>query len=274
MAEREHVDQAQPYGLRTMPLLTETSALMKTIDPDELLLAYRLGVFPMAETREAQNILWIRPNTRCVLPLNSFHVPKRLARTVRSDRFSVRCDSDFGMVIRKCAAAGPQRDESWINLEIIDVFEELHRRGHAHSVEAWEGEDLVGGLYGLSIGGAFFGESMFSLQTDASKVALVHLVARLKQGGYRLLDAQFPNPHLEQFGAWEISEEEFGRLLEQATQCSADFYSMGTSGGSSGDGSASVSESSASWASGSSSARKSSGSGGGASVLQLITHTS
>ncbi len=244
---------------------------MKTIDPDELLLAYRLGVFPMAENREAKDVLWVRPKMRCVLPIGDFHVPKRLARTIRSDRFDVRCDTAFGIVIRKCAAAGPQRDESWINPAITDVFEELHRRGHAHSVETWEGDDLVGGLYGLSIGGAFFGESMFSLQTDASKVALVHLAARLKCGGYRLLDAQFPNPHLDQFGAAEISERDFVGLLEAATALSAEFYSFESSG----SGAASGSDSRSSSANGSSSESNSDGSGGGsASVLQVITQTS
>ncbi len=244
---------------------------MKTIDPDELLLAYRLGVFPMAESREAQDVLWVRPNMRCVLPMDDFHVPKRLARTIRSDRFDVRCDTAFGIVIRNCAAAGPLRDESWINPAITDVFEELHKRGHAHSVETWEGDHLVGGLYGLSIGGAFFGESMFSAQTDASKVALVHLAARLKHGGYRLLDAQFPNPHLDQFGAVEISERDFVGLLEDATALGAEFYSFESSG----SGAASGSGSSSSSANGSSSESNSDGScGGGASVLQVITQTS
>jgi leucyl/phenylalanyl-tRNA--protein transferase len=160
---------------------------MKSIEPDALLLAYRLGVFPMAESREAQEVVWVRPKIRCVLPLDNFHVPKRLARTVRSDRFDVRCDTAFDVVICNCAKAGPQRGESWINPAITNVFEELHRRGHAHSIETWEENELVGGLYGLSIGAAFFGESMFSSKSDASKVALVHLAARLKLGGYRLI---------------------------------------------------------------------------------------
>jgi leucyl/phenylalanyl-tRNA--protein transferase len=243
---------------------------MTAIDPDELLLAYRLGVFPMAETRDAPNVLWVRPKARCILPLDGFHVPKRLARTVRSDRFEIRCDGAFEDVIRSCAASGPQREDSWINPDITDVFVELYKRGHAHSVEAWEDGELAGGLYGLSIGAAFFGESMFSLRTDASKVALVHLAARLKHGGYRLLDAQFPNPHLDQFGALEIPEEAFEALLAAATECEADFYSFA---GASGPGPMTAPPSTPPSANGSSTG-SSSGSGGGASVLQVITHTS
>lgn len=189
---------------------------MSVIDPDELLLAYRLGLFPMAEGRYEQEVLWIRPRERGILPLERFHVPRRLARTVRSGRYEVRVDTAFGEVIRGCAAAGPGRNETWINNAIIDVFETLHARGLAHSVEAWQDGILAGGLYGLSVGAAFFAESKFSRRTDASKVALVHLAARLRHGGYRLLDAQFPNPHLEQFGAIAVGETEFDHLLDQA----------------------------------------------------------
>lgn len=241
---------------------------MAAIDPDELLLAYRLGVFPMAETRDAANVLWVRPKTRCILPLEEFHVPKRLARTIRSDRFEIRCDTAFDTVIRSCAAAGPQREDSWINPAIAGVFKLLHERGHAHSVETWEDGHLVGGLYGLSIGAVFFGESMFSTKSDASKVALVHLAARLKRGGYRLLDAQFPNPHLDQFGALEIPEERFEILLETALSREADFYSLGGASGPS-----SRTAPSPSSAKGSSTG-SSGGAGGGASVLQVITQTS
>lgn len=243
---------------------------MASIDPDELLLAYRLGVFPMAETRQSPAVLWVRPNTRCILPFDGFHVPKRLARTIRSDRFEIRCDSAFDSVIRNCAASGPQREDSWINPGIVDVFDELHRRGYAHSVETWEKGELVGGLYGLSIGAVFFGESMFSTRTDASKVALVHLAARLKHGGYRLLDAQFPNPHLDQFGALEIPEEEFETMLEKALEREGDFYSL--AGGATAEG-ASGSVPSPCSAKGSSTG-SCGGSGGGASVLQVITQTS
>ena len=247
---------------------------MVPINPDELLLAYRLGVFPMAETRGADSVLWVRPNMRCILPLNSFHVPKRLARTIRSDRFEIRCDTAFDAVIRNCAAAGPQRQDSWINPAIADVFTALHARGHAHSVETWEKGRLVGGLYGLSIGAVFFGESMFSHRTDASKVALVHLAARLKFGGYRLLDAQFPNPHLDQFGAVDIPEEEFEVLLEQALDQEGNFYSF-EGASKAGPSSTTAPPSSPAPSSAKGSMTGSSGGwGGGASVMQLITQTS
>ena len=179
------------------------------INPEELLLAYRLGIFPMAESRTAEEVLWVRPHERGILPLETFHVPRRLARAVRSDRYDVTIDTAFDQVIRGCAESQPDRRETWINDPIIDVFEILHRRGFAHSVETWHRGRLVGGLYGLSLGAAFFAESKFSRMTDASKVALVHLAARLKAGAYALLDAQFPNPHLEQFGAITVTEERF-----------------------------------------------------------------
>jgi leucyl/phenylalanyl-tRNA--protein transferase len=201
-----------------------------TINPEELLLAYRLGIFPMAESRAAEEVLWVRPHERGILPLEKFHVPRRLARAVRSDRYNVTVNSAFDQVIRGCAESQPDRHETWINDPIIEVFEALHRRGFAHSVETWHGGRLVGGLYGLSLGGAFFAESKFSRMTDASKVALVHLAARLKAGGYSLLDAQFPNPHLEQFGAVTVTEERFQSLLSQALTHTGNFYSLGPSG--------------------------------------------
>lgn len=204
-----------------------TLVLVSVINPEELLLAYRLGIFPMAESRDAEDVLWVRPHERGILPLETFHVPRRLADTVKSDRYQIRVDTVFGEVIRGCAEARPGRRDTWINPAIIEVFEGLHARGLAHSVEAWHGGALVGGLYGLSLGGAFFAESKFSRMTDASKVALVHLAARLKMGGYVLLDAQFPNPHLEQFGAIAISEDRFQRLLAQALGKRGDFYGLG-----------------------------------------------
>ena len=200
----------------------DDSAVTK-IDPEELLLAYRLGIFPMAESRTAKDVLWVRPSERGIIPLDKFHVPHRLARTVRTDRYEVRVDTAFGRVIRACAAA-PGRRETWINDAIIDVFEALHARGLAHSVETWREGELAGGVYGLSLGAAFFAESKFSRATDASKVALVHLAARLKAGGYRLLDAQFPNPHLEQFGAVTVAELKFEALLADALSRRADFH--------------------------------------------------
>src|SRR5688572_24262715 len=176
----------------------------------------------MAESRHADEVLWIRPRERGILPLHRFHVPRRLARTIRSDRYQVRVDTAFGEVIRGCASAsgagGLPRDrgDTWINKAILDVFEALHARGQAHSVECWDKGELVGGVYGLSLGAAFFAESKFSRRTDASKVALVHLAARLKFGGYTLLDAQFPNPHLTQFGAITVDEKRFGEMLNDA----------------------------------------------------------
>lgn len=204
---------------------------MKAIDPEELLLAYRLGIFPMAESRASKDVLWIRPRERGILPLESFHVPRRLARTVRSDRYSVTVNKAFGEVISGCAEAGPARGDTWINQPIIDVFVALHERGLAHSVEAWEEGELAGGVYGLSVGAAFFAESKFRRRTDASKVALVHLAARLKAGGYLLLDAQFPNPHLTQFGAVAVGERRFEHLLARALAKNADFFQLDRAAG-------------------------------------------
>jgi leucyl/phenylalanyl-tRNA--protein transferase len=203
---------------------------VSSINPEELLLAYRLGIFPMAESRSAPEVLWVRPHERGILPLAKFHVPRRLARIVRSDRFRVSADAAFAEVIRGCAESQPNRRETWINDPIIEVFDLLHARGFAHSVEIWHEDHLVGGLYGLSVGGAFFAESKFSRMTDASKVALVHLAGRLKAGGYSLLDAQFPNPHLEQFGAATVTEERFQYLLTQALAKSGNFYGLGGPG--------------------------------------------
>src|SRR5262249_29212847 len=196
-------------------------------NPEELLLAYRLGIFPMAESRHAKDVLWVRPHERGILPLETFHVPRRLAQTGKSDRFDVRVDTAFDQVIPGCPEARQGRRETWINDGIIDVFAALAARGQAHSVECWHSGKLVGGLYGLSLGAAFFAESKFSRMTDASKVALVHLAARLKAGGYSLLDAQFPNPHLEQFGAVTVTEERFQQLLAKALNKTGDFYGLG-----------------------------------------------
>ncbi|HYN39106.1 MAG TPA: leucyl/phenylalanyl-tRNA--protein transferase, partial [Rhodospirillales bacterium] len=163
--------------------------------------AYSIGIFPMASRRSDPTVHWVAPTMRGVLPLTSFHVPRRLRRTVVENRFEVRCDTAFAAVIDACAMPREGHPETWINVEIARVFAELHAQGHAHSVETWQDGRLIGGLYGLALGGAFFGESMFSQQTDASKVALVHLVARLRLGGFVLLDIQFVTQHLRQFGA-------------------------------------------------------------------------
>ena len=196
---------------------------MLEITPDLLLQAYRIGVFPMGERRDDPKLHWLDPRLRAVLPLDSFHLPHRLARTVRSGKFAVSADSAFAEVVRACAEPRPGHPESWINGPIIDLYSELHRRGHAHSIECRVDERLVGGLYGVTVGAAFFGESMFSRERDASKVALVHLVARLIEGGFRLLDCQFMTEHLRSFGAIEVPRESFRDLLADAIDRPADF---------------------------------------------------
>ena len=194
------------------------------ITTDTLLRAYAAGVFPMAERRDDTNLFWVSPEARGILPLDTFHVPHRLARTVRSDRFAVKTDTAFADVMRACAEPAPDRKESWINGEIMRLYCELHALGHAHSIECWRDGALAGGLYGVRLGGAFFGESMFSRERDASKVALVHLVARLKRGGFGLLDAQFITSHLARFGAIEVPRREYLRLLQDALETTAQFY--------------------------------------------------
>jgi len=192
-------------------------------DVETLIDCYRQGLFPMAETRDDETIYLIDPEHRGVIPLEGFHLPHRLARTVRAGRFEVRVDSAFAQVIGECARPGPGRLETWINAPIEALYGELFQRGLAHSVETWLEGRLVGGLYGVSLGGAFFGESMFSRARDASKVALVHLVARLKAGGYRLLDAQFITDHLVQFGTEEIPRAAYHRQLAAALSVEGKF---------------------------------------------------
>jgi leucyl/phenylalanyl-tRNA--protein transferase len=200
---------------------------MSAFDARDLLDCYARGVFPMADAREDSRVFLIDPERRGVMPLRGFHVPKRLARTVRADPFDVRVNTAFHDVVLACAASGPGRTETWINRPIERLYLQLHELGHAHSVECWQAGELVGGLYGVSLRGAFFGESMFSRRRDASKVALVHLAARLIAGGYRLLDAQFMTEHLSQFGAEEIGRIAYHRRLAQALQVEGDFYGVG-----------------------------------------------
>ncbi len=190
---------------------------------ERLLQAYAVGLFPMAERRDEPTLYWLDPEQRGVLPLEHFHLPRRLRRTVLSDAFAVTADADFAGVIAACAASAPGREESWINPEIERLFNALHARGAAHSIEARQGGVLVGGLYGVALGRAFFGESMFSRARDASKVALVHLVARLRLGGFTLLDTQFITAHLSQFGAVEIARARYRRLLADAVAGRADW---------------------------------------------------
>lgn len=196
---------------------------MVTLTPQMLLRAYALGVFPMAESREDTEVYWIDPELRGILPLEGFHIPRRLRRTLRQRVFEVRCDSDFEAVIRGCAAPGPGRRDTWINSQIHLLNRQLFQMGFAHTVECRRDGRLVGGLYGISVGGAFFGESMFSIERDASKVALVHLVLRLKRAGYLLLDTQFVTPHLQRFGAIEIPRAEYRQRLSRAIAIPARF---------------------------------------------------
>lgn len=199
-------------------------------DIEDLIDCYRRGVFPMADARDDERVFLIDPQRRGVIPLDGFHVSTRLARTVRSGRFQVTADTDFAGVVEACAAARPGRPETWINQPIQHLYERLHRSGRAHSVECRLEGELVGGLYGVSLGAAFFGESMFSTARDASKVALVHLIGRLIVGGYRLLDAQFMTTHLAQFGAVEISRATYRRRLAEALETPADFNRFEESG--------------------------------------------
>ncbi len=186
------------------------------VTPSLILRAYACGIFPMADSADDPTLYWVEPKMRCVLPLERFHVPRRLARTVRSEVFEVRMDTDFEGVIAACAAPRGGQQETWINAPVRRLYGELFRMGHVHTVETWREGRLVGGLYGVKLGAAFFGESMFAEMRNASKVALVHLVARLRRGGFMLLDAQFMTAHLAQFGAVEIPRDDYVRVLDEA----------------------------------------------------------
>ncbi len=194
------------------------------ITPDILLRAYSIGLFPMAESAEDQNLFWIDPEARGVFPLDRMIVSKKLAKTIRSERFEVRVDCDFEAVIEGCASAGTGREKTWINQRIKRLYGQLFEQGKVHSVEAWQDGALAGGLYGVVLGAAFFGESMFHRQRDASKVALIHLAARLAAGGFRLLDTQFVTPHLESMGAIEVSKDYYRLLLAEAVAQTANFW--------------------------------------------------
>jgi leucyl/phenylalanyl-tRNA---protein transferase len=196
------------------------------ITPEVLLKAYACGIFPMAESADDPALYWIEPDMRGIVPLDGFHVASRLARTVRSTPFTVRVDRDFDAVIDGCAAPKPDRGRTWINARIRRIYRALFDNGDCHTVEVYDGDDLVGGLYGVSLGRAFFGESMFHRARDASKIALVHLVARLKAGGYRLLDTQFVTAHLQTFGAVEVPKRRYHRMLEEALVGHADFAAL------------------------------------------------
>ena len=197
------------------------------ITPEVLLKAYACGIFPMAESADDPALYWIEPEKRGIIPIDRFHVPVRLARTVRSDRFLVTVNRDFDGVIDGCAAALPNRPRTWINERIRALYRKLYERRHCHSIEVYEDGELVGGLYGVTLGRAYFGESMFHRARDASKVALVHLAARLKAGGFRLLDTQFVTDHLKIFGAVEVPRRQYHKLLETALVGESDFLALG-----------------------------------------------
>ena len=194
-----------------------------TITPQIVLRAYAAGIFPMAEEAGDSALYWVEPDERGVLPLHDFHVPRSLAKKLRKGDFEIRIDHDFEGVIQGCADHTPKRSSTWINDRIRSLYGQLFDMGHCHTVECWQDGELVGGLYGLRIGAAFFGESMFSRRTDASKVALVHLVARLKAGGFVLLDAQFTNDHLTQFGLVAVPRDEYHLMLEPALAVDAEY---------------------------------------------------
>jgi leucyl/phenylalanyl-tRNA--protein transferase len=206
-------------------MASRESALVD-ITPEVLLKAYACGIFPMAESAEDPALYWIEPERRGIIPLDRFHVPSRLARTVRSDRFTVAVNRDFDAVLDGCSLPMPGRTRTWINGRIRNLYRKLYDRGDCHTVEVYEHGELVGGLYGVSLGRAFFGESMFHRTRDASKVALVHLVARLKAGHYRLLDTQFVTEHLRTFGAVEVSRPAYHKLLDAALVGHGDFGAL------------------------------------------------
>ena len=197
--------------------------MTQRLDPELLLRAYSLGVFQMADSRDARDVFWVEPRARGVLPLDGFHLSHSLAKVLRSERFGITADRAFDRVMAACAEPRPDRPETWINPTIVAAYRALHARGHAHSVECWSGSDLVGGLYGVKLGAAFFGESMFARARDASKCALAALVARLRVGGFRLLDTQFLTDHLARFGTVEIDRADYRGLLASALAARGDF---------------------------------------------------
>jgi leucyl/phenylalanyl-tRNA---protein transferase len=206
-------------------MASRESALID-ITPEVLLKAYACGIFPMAESADDPALYWIEPEKRGIIPLDKFHVSDRLARTVRSDCFTIVVDRDFDAVIAGCAQPGPGRTRTWINGRIHHLYRKLYERGDCHTVEAYLEDRLVGGLYGVSLGRAFFGESMFHRERDASKVALVHLVARLRAGRFRLLDTQFVTDHLRRFGATEVSRPTYHKLLDAALVGEGNFSAL------------------------------------------------
>jgi leucyl/phenylalanyl-tRNA---protein transferase len=197
---------------------------VSAVTPHVLLKAYAAGIFPMAESADDPALYWVEPEVRGVIPLDGLRISSSLRKAVKQRRFQVKVDTAFEQVMRHCAERTAERKDTWINARILSLYTQLHAMGHGHSVECWQGDKLVGGLYGIHLGAAFFGESMFSRATDASKVALVHLVARLNFGGFKLLDAQFTNPHLERLGAVEMKKADYMKTLNAVTGLVADFH--------------------------------------------------
>ncbi len=196
------------------------------LSTDDLLKAYTLGYFPMSEGRDDPEVFWVLPEKRGALLIDQFHLPKSLKKAVRTTDLTIRIDHDFAQTMRHCAEETMEREDTWINERIVETYCKLHRMGFAHSVECWDKDEMVGGLYGVSLGGAFFGESMFSRATNASKIALTYLIARMKAGNYSLLDTQFYTEHLGQFGVREIAKFDYQNLLDQALSREASFYSL------------------------------------------------
>ncbi len=205
------------------------------LTPELLVRAYAAGVFPMAESASSREVFWVDPKRRGVFPLDTFHVSRSLAKVVRQAPFDVRVSHDFHATMQQCAAQTAARADTWINPDILSSYTMLHEAGFAHSVECWQDNEMVGGLYGVSLKGAFFGESMFSRMRDASKVALVHLIARLRVGGYQLLDTQFITEHLARLGAVEISHKAYHKQLKAALAANADFFAIDDFGPLTGD---------------------------------------
>ena len=196
------------------------------LTPELILRAYQAGIFPMAEDAASDDVFWVSPQLRGIIPLDESHISKSLRKTLRTHPYSVRVDTDFAATIEGCATAGTERDTTWINAAIRRIYGELFERGYVHTVEVWDGADIVGGLYGVSIGAAFFGESMFHRKTDCSKIAMAHLLARLQAGNYRLLDTQFITDHLRTFGGIEIPREDYELRLADALAHKADWFAL------------------------------------------------
>jgi leucyl/phenylalanyl-tRNA--protein transferase len=208
------------------PMSKKTDPFDLELTPELILRAYQAGIFPMAEDAESPDLFWVSPERRGIIPLDAFHVSRSLRKTLRSHPYAVKVDTDFDGVIEGCATAGTERDTTWINPEIRRLYGQLFKRGHVHTVEVWDGSALVGGLYGVSIGAAFFGESMFHRETGCSKIAMAHLGERLKAGGYRLLDTQFMTDHLRTFGGIEIPREDYEIQLADALKRKADWVAL------------------------------------------------